>query len=160
MIDAESTVYGARVSAAITRRQPNSVEMHTDDLKRLMWANVLALMHQRWGGENLTRLAREAGVGPGTATRLKEGKTSVGLDVVQRIARAFGLEPWQLLIPGLDPARLPEYMRLSPQAADVARMLDAIEDALRKQAAHALIVQMVELANPAARAAPSPDSTP
>lgn len=75
--------------------------------KRILWANVLRLMTHHWGGENLTRLARDARVGPGTCTRIKEQKTSVGIDILQKVAAAFDLQAWHLLTPDLDPANPP-----------------------------------------------------
>lgn len=77
------------------------------DPKLVLWQNVSALMTHHWSGENLTRLAREAKIGPGTATRIKEMQTSVGLDVVDRVAEVFDLEMWQMLTPGLDPKNPP-----------------------------------------------------
>jgi hypothetical protein len=94
--------------------QPLSVgkKMHSHsamrvDPKLVLWQNVSALMTHHWGGDNLTRLAREAKTGPGTATRIKEMQTSVGLDVVDRVAEVFDLEMWQMLTPGLDPKNPP-----------------------------------------------------
>lgn len=75
--------------------------------KAALWQAVSALMQHQWGGENLTRLAREAKIGPGTATRLKEQKTSVGLDTLDKLADCFGVHPWQLLVPGFDPKNPP-----------------------------------------------------
>lgn len=77
------------------------------DPKEVLWQNVSALMTHHWGGENLTRLAREAKIGPGTATRIKEMQTSVGLCVVDRVAETFGLAIWQLLTRNLDPKNPP-----------------------------------------------------
>ncbi len=71
------------------------------DSKLVLWQNVSALMTDRYGRENLTRLASEAKIGPGTVSRIKAHETSVGLDVVEALARLFKIEPWQLLVPGL-----------------------------------------------------------
>lgn len=70
--------------------------------KIILWENVSALMKHRYGRENLTRLAADCKLGPGTATRIKEQKTSVGLDVLEKIGRHFDLDPWQLLVPGME----------------------------------------------------------
>lgn len=75
--------------------------MSIPDSKAVLWANVSALMTRDFGGENLTRLARDAGFGNATSTRLKECKTSVGVDVIERLAKLFDVEPWQLLTPDL-----------------------------------------------------------
>ena len=83
------------------------------DSRKVLWANVLALMEARWERENLTRLAREADIGPGSATRLKQQQTSVGLELVDKIAALFGLETWQLLVPGFDPNNPPTLQPMS-----------------------------------------------
>ena len=89
--------------------------MQVIDSRKVLWANLSALMDHHWKGENLTRLEREAGIGPGSATRLKEQKTSVGLELVDKIAHVFGVEAWQLLVPGLNPRAPPTLMPLSEQ---------------------------------------------
>ena len=77
------------------------------DSKLVLWNNVSALMKARYGKENLTRLAKDAGIGPGTASRIKEHETSVGIDVLDAIAKAFKVSAWQLLVPGLNVQALP-----------------------------------------------------
>lgn len=77
-------------------------------------------MEHHWGGENLSRLAREAHVGPGTCTRIKQQQTSVGVEIVDAIAGLFGLDSWQLLVPGLDP-KSPPVLLLSEAERDFYR---------------------------------------
>ena len=72
--------------------------MATGDIKRWLWTNVRELMDQRWGGENLSRLAKEGRLGPGTAQRIKESETSVGVDIVAKVAAVFRVAPHQLLV--------------------------------------------------------------
>lgn len=97
--------------------------------KAVLWANVQALMDARYGKENLTRLAADAKIGPGTATRIKEQRTSIGLDVLEQIAQAFGIEPWQLLVPGMD-ASNPPVLRVANNAERelYERLLKAAKD--------------------------------
>jgi transcriptional regulator with XRE-family HTH domain len=71
----------------------------TYDTKKALWENVKALMEKKYGKENIKRLAREAKIGTGTASRIKEQRTSVGLDVVEKIARLFKVPPASLLMP-------------------------------------------------------------
>jgi transcriptional regulator with XRE-family HTH domain len=80
-------------------KKPNS--------KLILWQNVSALMHARYGRENLTKLASDAKIGPATASRIKQHETSVGIDVVESIAKAFKVDAWQLLVPGFDAAEPP-----------------------------------------------------
>ena len=67
------------------------------DTKKALWANVSTLMTRHYGGEQLGRFARECKIGAATMTRIKCADTSVGVDVLERIAARFGIEPWQLL---------------------------------------------------------------
>lgn len=81
------------------------------DSKKTLRENVSNLMKSRYGGENLTRLAADAKVGPGTVTRIKEQETSIGIDLIAKVARVFKLDPWQLLVPDLDPKRAPSLQQ-------------------------------------------------
>lgn len=124
--------------------------MPAAESKANLWASVQALMRKRFGEENLNRLAREVKVGPATASRLKAQETSVGLDLVDKIARSFGVEPWQLLVPGFDPDAPPVAPGASPMAQDIAQMLDAIDDDAHRRRAYALVVQTLQFGAPAA----------
>lgn len=68
-----------------------------------MLKNVDALMRYHWGKINKTRFATEAGAGQGTYDRIEEG-TSIGLDLLEKIAAVFKLQAWQLIAAELDPA--------------------------------------------------------
>lgn len=87
--------------------------MSAIDSRRVLWTNLSALMLKHWGRENLTRLASEAGVGPATAQRLKGQQTSVGVEVLDKIADVFGVHTWQLFVPGMDPEKLPTLLPAS-----------------------------------------------
>ena len=67
--------------------------------KTILWANVLAHMEAKYGRENLNALARDAKIGPASVQRIKDGKTSVGVDIVDKVAKSFGVEAYQLLCP-------------------------------------------------------------
>lgn len=100
--------------------------MKAIDSRRVVWASVSALMAKHWQGENLNRLAREAKIGPATAARLKLQKTSVGLEVLDRIADVFHVETWQLLVPSMDAERLPVLLPVSQAEREFyARMVSA-----------------------------------
>lgn len=118
------------------------------DLKPILWANLEALMDARWGKENLTKLAKESGVGGATISRIKQQNTSCGIDVVAAMANTLGVEPWQLLVRDMNPASLPRLDKrpLSPQAADLAQSLDRISDPGRLQRAYATAIAVISLA--------------
>lgn len=126
-----------------------------------LWERIQYLMIERWGIENQNRLAREAKVGVATVARIKTGDSSIGLDVLSRVATALGVEAWQLICPP-DLAGTP-HENLSPMALDLARSLDAIEDQAVHQKAYALASQILSFgtdpAVPALRqSAPAPSA--
>lgn len=83
------------------------------DTNATLWMNVQALMLKHWGEVNLNRLARECNIGPATAARIKAQRTSVGLEVLEKIADKFHLALWQILVPGMDPDSPPALQPVS-----------------------------------------------
>lgn len=74
-------------------------------------ANVMALLRHRYPDmraheKGITRLI-ELGVSHGTSARVLKGTTQVGLAVIEEVAAALKVQPWQLLVPKLDAANLP-----------------------------------------------------
>lgn len=76
------------------------------DLKLIIRDNVRALLGLEEGQSGVQRLI-DMGVPNGNAQRVLSGIASVGVDTVAQIASALGFQPWQLLVPNLDPADLP-----------------------------------------------------
>lgn len=94
-------------------------------VSQILWENVKALMLHVYHEENLNKLAKEAKFSPGTSSRLKEQKTAVRVSTLDKLASAFKplkLQPWQLLVPDLDPARLPSAKVTKPSKADIERV--------------------------------------
>lgn len=104
--------------------------MEEPNTKKRLWENVSRLMVKRYGKENLTKLAKEAKFGPGSATRLKDQSTSVGVDIVDKLAQLFKVEPWQLSVPQLNvdsPPRLDnQTAEFSPEAAGAAEIVELL----------------------------------
>lgn len=93
------------------------------DTNATLWANVQALMLHEWKEVNVNRLARECKIGPATVMRIKEQKTSVGLEVLDKIAERFHLAVWQLLVPGMEPCNPPT---LQPMSAAERRLHERV----------------------------------
>lgn len=93
--------------------------------KAVLWTNVQALMRKHYGGENLSRLSRECDVGLGTSARIKRRQTSVGIDILAKIAERFDLQPWQLLVPGFDPDNPPTLVPVSAAERQLYERLSA-----------------------------------
>lgn len=123
-----------------------------------MWSRIQMLMTDKWGAESQNRLAREAGVGVATIARLKMLETSVGLDVVEKVAHALGVQAWQLLCPV---ELLEGAGELSPLAQDLGRELDQIRDPDLHRRAFAVASQVISFgASPSGIAAPASGKQP
>lgn len=102
----------ASVPHAVRSGQPHTVALHSyrirmtpKDPKRYLWQNIAALMRE--ASPSVDSVRARTKVGRGTVQRIKEGETSVGVDTLQSVAAAFGIEVWQLLVPNIDPDQLP-----------------------------------------------------
>lgn len=96
-----------------------------------------------WGRPNFARLAAEAGIGLGTAARLKDPEVTIGLDKVHAIAQCFGVEIWEFLNPSVNP--LGCRSQLSPEAHALGLSIDEMPQEERQKV---LIVlnQVIDLA--------------
>jgi hypothetical protein len=77
------------------------------DLPAIVAANIKAVLEHRLGGPARVTDVIKLGIANGTAQRLLAGSTSVGLDLLERVAEKLGVQPWQLLLADLDPKALP-----------------------------------------------------
>ena len=108
-------------------------------IKDTLWANVRALMLARYGRENINRLARDAKIGPASVQRIKDAETSVGIDVIEKIAKWGKLEPWQLLAPGMNDDKFLEVIALWNETNGRGRrmLLGAVRGATHEEDADA-----------------------
>lgn len=92
-------------------RVRSAVQVFGENLDRLMkhdYARVLRLSSN-------AKLAQKVGMSDNTigrARRARKGESeleegALGIDNVQKIARAFGFQAWQMLVSGFDPANPP-----------------------------------------------------
>lgn len=76
------------------------------DYRKVIADNVRALMLYHWNEVNISRLGREV-KSQGGAQRVLSGKVSIGVDLLEKTARVFDLQPWHLLVPKLNPKNPP-----------------------------------------------------
>lgn len=81
----------------------------SNDPKRILWMNVCALMGEP--KPSIDAIVKRTKISRGTIQRMRDQKTSVGLDMLNEVAKAFGVRAWQLLVPGLNPNALPDLDR-------------------------------------------------
>ena len=90
------------------------------DAKDVLAANLKALMASREDRQTLTKITAAGGGSNGTLDRIRRGVGSTSLAHLQQLAASFGLEPWQLLVPQLDPENLPELALSQEQRRAIA----------------------------------------
>lgn len=94
-------------------------------------ANIQALT-AKWETSNKhKKLCEDSGVPNGTLERITKAAVSAGVDWLEPIAQALGVEPWELLVP---PERRAQLRALSDALQAAALIQPAEEPAARKQA--------------------------
>ena len=74
------------------------------------------------------------------------GPRSITIVTLEQIARSAGLEPWQLLVPKLNPESPPPLANeFSVLAVDLARSLDKIRDPELREKCYALAIRRIEM---------------
>lgn len=69
-------------------------------------------------------------VGRTTVQRMLDGTTPVNIDYIESVARVFGLDAWQLLVPGMSPKHPPVLRSVGPAEDEIYRKLEAAKQAL------------------------------
>lgn len=118
--------------------------MDQPDIKKVLKANVEALMTyfadrqrgktMRTDAQGVRWLAGKAKISPGSVGRIFKAKTSVGIDIVDKVARAFKLRAYQLLIPELDPAN-PAWIPATKEEKRIAKTVRLVSETLDTEGA-------------------------
>jgi len=106
------------------------------DSKKILKANVEALMIHRYGKINLNKTHLESkarnkdmAISIGSLQRLLDAVNSTGIDVVDKIAYFFDMQSWQLLSPVFDASNPPAIKQRSKTEDDLyEKLMKAAED--------------------------------
>jgi len=90
----------------------------------ILSTNVKALMLASEDLRTQAALGKRSGIDQRTVGRILNEEHSPQLKQIDAIASAFGLLPWQILIPGLDPK--------NPPVCELTRVEKELYDKLRK----------------------------
>ncbi len=102
----------------------------TFDIKQTLAENLVRLMHHD-DAHPITQaeLARRSKVDQRYIGRLLNAEFNASVKVLEKLAKAFDLQPWQILVPGLDPGNPPvnhvteAEKRLYERLKEAARMV-------------------------------------
>lgn len=121
------------------RRAANTAEdtvasTNASSTAKVLGENLLALMKAHPDLGSNPKLATRTKLGTGTISRLKNGQVDANLETLERLAKAFHVEPWQLLVPGLHPSNLPTLQPISEQERRLyARIAEAMKEIKEEQ---------------------------
>ena len=89
--------------------------------RQVLAENVAALRQRRPDLGGLRAWSKKFKVGEATLHRILHADAAIKLDAIEAVARGFGIAPWMLLVPELDPDNLP--VSLSAAERDLYRRL-------------------------------------
>lgn len=78
----------------------------------------------RRGEPNQSRIGKESGIHQTSVGRILRKEQNPSIDQVEAIARCFGLQSWQIMVPNLDPRNPPVYVMTEAEKAFYAKMRD------------------------------------
>ena len=67
--------------------------------RHILAANLRALMASRQDLNTLPKITAASGVSNGTLDRIRRAACATRVDELEPLAQAFGVQPWQLLVP-------------------------------------------------------------
>jgi transcriptional regulator with XRE-family HTH domain len=120
----------------------------------ILAANLRALMAARPDLDTLPKITARSGVTNGTLDRIRRAVVSTRVDELEKLGKAFGLEPWELLRPQ-------GHAALSPLALQLAAHLDRhATDEASHAAAYAAATAVIDAlaAKPGSQSGPEPES--
>lgn len=98
------------------RKQSASDEESTaSSTAKVLGANLNALMAHHSDLSSNPKVAKKTELGTGTISRLRNGDVDANLSTLEKLSEAFGLHPWQLLVPNLDPENVPALLPVTEQ---------------------------------------------
>lgn len=77
--------------------------------------NLKALMDAKIGPTSQSELKRRSGVAQATIGRILSKETAASIETLTDLAGAYGLEGWQLLVPGMHPTNPPVLQPVSKE---------------------------------------------
>jgi transcriptional regulator with XRE-family HTH domain len=120
----------------------------------ILASTLRALMASRPDLDTLPKITARCGVTNGTLDRIRRAVVSTRVDELERLGRAFGVEPWELLRPN-------GHARLSPLALLLATHLDrTAQDEATHTAAFAAATAVIDTLTSRAESPSVPEPAP
>lgn len=96
--------YSSRMGKKVTSEDEESVASTT---AKVLGANLSALMAAHTELKSNPTVAKKTGMSSSTIHRMRHGQVDATLRTLEKLAAAFSVRPWELLVPSFDPANRP-----------------------------------------------------
>lgn len=87
--------------------------------RQILSANLKALMASHAHLDSFKKIVQAGGPSNGTLDRIRRMESGCSIDELDKLARIFELESWQLLVPDLDPANPPLLAHVSERQLEL-----------------------------------------
>ena len=94
-------------------RQNAAMASRSIPARTVLAKNLKALMAHH--ETNQTGLGKRSGLAQSTVGRILKEAHAADVDTLEAVGKALGVTPWQLMVPGLDPANPPVLQNASPE---------------------------------------------
>lgn len=123
-----------RLPVKTPKSQPFSDNDWMGALRKTVAENLQRLMDEHVELRSQSALARRSKVPQRTIGRIVNQEVTASLDVLEALSKPFDLQPWQLLVPSIDPKN-PPVLRFASAAEEALykRIVAAATELARKQ---------------------------
>ena len=108
---------------------PRSREQPTVPLT-VFQANLLR--HLDYSGKSVNAWATQYDLVQSTCNRIMKGKLDPACSQIEKIASKLGYEPWQMMVPGFDPANPPQLLETDLHTTVLLRNIQLLPDDVYK----------------------------
>ena len=100
--------------------------MFTKPTKDVLAENINTLMRVNTSLDSNPKVSGKADLGTGSISRIRNADGAINLDTLDKLAKCFDLQPWQMLVPELDPKSPPVLRSMSVTEVELFERLRAV----------------------------------
>lgn len=129
MISCPQMHRGFHYSARMPNKSGKATELPASRAARLLAQNIDRLMASDPDLSSNPKLSLKTKLTTSTLSRIRNAKVEATVGSVEAIAKAFGIEPWELLVPGFNPKNRPTLQPISEQERKLyQRLAEAVKE--------------------------------
>lgn len=96
---------------------------------KVLGVNLTALMGHHAELNSNPKVSKKTKLGTGTISRIRNGEVDVNLKTLEKLEEPFEVKPWELLVPGFDPANRPTLQPMTEQERKLyAKLAEVVKE--------------------------------